>query len=161
MAPKLTPDNLVLPGGYMLDLDRNTLDDSIFPLSHHAGKLTLTPNSYSKKYVPAPPLPSPYTDPRIITDIRNGSVVDFRGKIQYQATPDGHEVVEFKHYLGSSTQNKLDNQNRLSLETVVHGMRELVEQVGGTRINIPQPGDNIEIITLGTGSAVPNKYRNG
>ena len=76
MAPKLTADNLVLPEHYMFDLDRHFLNDSIFPLAHHAGELVLTPGSASKKFTPAPPLPSSYTDERFITDVRPGSELD-------------------------------------------------------------------------------------
>src|ERR1700736_5369180 len=99
MAPKLTPDNLVLPDAYLADLDRNTLDEKIFPLSHHAGTLTLTPESHFKKYIPAPPLPSPYMDERFIADIRCQSRINFRRDMSYDARPNGDGVVEFKHYL--------------------------------------------------------------
>src|SRR5579859_2758473 len=122
MAPKLTPDNLAIPDGYIQDLDRNALDENIFPLAHHAGELIWTPNSYSKKYTPSPPLPSPYKDPRIITDIRVGSQIDFSKPIAYKPAPDGPGIVEVKHYLGQSA------PNRLQLEKVVQGTKELIAQ---------------------------------
>lgn len=155
MASKLTPDNLAIPDAYMQDLDRNALDESIFPLAHHAGQLIWTPNSYSKKYTPSPPLPSPYKDSRFITDIRVGSQIDFLKGLTYKAARDGPGIVEAKHYLGQS------GTNRLELEKVVQGTKELISQAAERRVDDRYPGRDVEIITLGTGSAIPNKYRNG
>lgn len=156
MAPKLTPDNLVLPDQYVWDLDRNFLDDSIFPLVRHSGTLAFTPNHYSKKYTPAPPLPTPYSDDRFITDIRVSSHFDFRkGMTKYIPAEEGNEGVEIKHYLGNST------QNRLEIESVVNGIKTLISEIGATRKETRYPGGEVEIITLGTGSAIPNICRNG
>ena len=155
MAPKLTPDNLTVPEGYIQDLDRNALDQDILPLVHHAGELELTPNSYSKKYTPAPPFPSPYTDPRIITDIGAGSQIDFLKKMKYDPTPGGSRIIEVKHYLGQSA------PNRLSLEGVIRGTKNVISQAAPRQKDDIYPGKDVEILTLGTGSAIPNKYRNG
>lgn len=155
MAPKLTPDNLTLPDQYMLDLDRNLLDDSIFPLPHHAGQLILTSNSFSKKYTPAQALPSPYKDERFITDVRLGSEFDGVSKDMRYIAQTGDGIVEEKHYLGTSAQNRLD------IENVIKGTKTLISEIGETRGENRYPGGEVEIITLGTGSAVPNKLRNG
>jgi hypothetical protein len=156
MAPKLTPDNLTLPEQYMLDLDRNLLDHSIFPLPHHAGELAITPNSFSKKYTPAPPLPSPYNDGRFITDVRVASQLEgFTKSIKYTAVQAGAEICEEKHYFGQG------EKNRLALESVMNGTRALIAEIGKTRDENRYPGGDVEIITLGTGSAIPNKLRNG
>lgn len=155
MAPKLTPDNLTLPDQYMLDLDRNLLDDSIFPLPRHAGQLNLTSNSFSKKYTPAQASPSPYKDERFITDVRLGSEFDGISKDVRYVAQTGEGVVEEKHYLGASA------QNRLEIENVIKGTKTLISQNSKTRGENRYPGGEVEIITLGTGSAVPNKLRNG
>lgn len=155
MAPKLVPDNLTIPEGYLQDLDRNALDERIFPLAHHAGELSSTRNSYSKQYIPAPPLPSPYVDDRIITDIRPGSQIEFSKTITYKAAPDGPGVVEVRHYLGQSA------RNRLQLENIIQSTKELISQAAERRAEDISPGRDVEVITLGTGSAIPNKYRNG
>jgi len=156
MAPKMMPDNLVLPDGYLLDLDRNSLDPDIFPLPHHAGELILTPKSYSKKYTPEPPTPSPYPSPRFITDIRVGSQIDFRGTIRYDPAPEGNGIVEVKHYLGGKAQN-----SRLEIESQIRETRKAIAEVRKTKGINSFPGDDVEVMTLGTGSAIPNKYRNG
>jgi hypothetical protein len=155
MAPKLVPDNLTIPEGYLQDLDRNALDENLFPLAHHAGELQMTRNSYSKKYTPAPPLPSPYSDDRFITDIRPGSQIDFSKTITYKAAPDGPGVVQVRHYLGKSA------PNRLQLETAIQDTKELISQAAERRAEDRYPGQEVEVITLGTGSAIPHKYRNG
>src|ERR1700721_542050 len=148
MAPKLIPDNLAIPGGFVMALDRHSLDETVFPLGHHAGEIALTPNSHSKKYTPSQPIPSPYSDNRFITDIRKAARVDFRpGNIIYNAKPDGDGSVEIKHYLGQSAQ-----PNRLQVESIINGTKDLISQVGENRGENPFPGDDIEIITLGTGS---------
>ena len=155
MAPKLTPDNLTIPEGYIQDLDRNALDENIFPLAHHAGQLSLTPNTYTKNYTPSLPLPSPYKDPRIITDIRAGSQVDFLKTVSYNAAPEGSGALEVRHYLGQS------DSNRRQLEQVIQGTKDLISQAPERSADDISPGQDVEIITLGTGSAIPNKYRNG
>jgi hypothetical protein len=67
----------------------------------------------------------------------------------------GDEVVEEKHYLGTLA------QNRLEVENVIKGTKTLISEIGETRGENRYPGGKVEIITLGTGSAVPNKLRNG
>jgi hypothetical protein len=158
MAPKLTPDNLVLPEHYMFDLDRHFLNDSIFPLAHHAGELVLTPGSASKKFTPAPPLPSPYTDERFITDIRVGSELDFHhgGVWTADDTSNGGKI-EVKHYRGNSSKSR----TRVEKEVHIRDKRDSISFLDATRRQEPFPGGDIEIITLGTGSAIPNKCRNG
>jgi hypothetical protein len=155
-APKLTPDNFLIPDAYVMDLDRNSLDSSIFPLAHHAGELIVTPNSYQKKYAPSPSLPSPYPEDRFITDIRVNSELNLRD-ITYNPAPDTYNppqergVGECKRYVG----------NRHELESLISNTKALITQVGAKREETQYPGSDIEIITLGTGSAIPNKYRNG
>src|SRR5579871_2810258 len=157
MAPKLMPDNLLLPDSFLLDLDRNRLDGSIFPLSHHAGELTLTPNSYSKKYTPLLPLPSPYPNARLITDVRPGSQVDFRGsRITYDPAAEGDGTVEFKHYLGGKAESP-----RVEVEKKLAQTKSTILQVGQSRSDDRFPGADVEVFTMGTGSSIPNKYRNG
>lgn len=156
MAPKLTPDNLTLPGSYLLDLDRNALDDSIFPLPHCAGKLEFTPHSFSKKYTSAQALPSPYKDDRFITDIQTGSEFDgIYKEMKYVAMPPDGGVVEDVHYLGNAA------PNRLEIEKVMKNTKMSILKIGNTRAESRCPGSEVEIITLGTGSAIPNKIRNG
>ena len=156
MAPKLTPDNLILPEQYLLDLDRNLLDDSIFPLPHHAGELTITPNSFSKKYMPSPPFPSPYKDERFITDIRvTGELDGFNKKMKYTPSLPGVGMCEEKHFLGPG------EKNRFAIESVINGTKALIAEIGEKRGDNRYPGGDVEIITLGTGSAIPNKLRNG
>ena len=155
MAPGLMPDNLAAPESYLLNLERNLLDKSIFPLCNHAGELTFTSNSFSKKYTPALPLPSPYPNPRCIVDIRRGSEIDFRGKVKYSAGPRDGDVVEFRHYLGPNSA-----YSRMAIEAKIKQTAEKISAMErGT--GVAWPGDDVEIHTLGTGSAVPNKYRNG
>ena len=151
----MTPDNLGIPDSFLLDLDRNALDDNIFPLPHHAGRLEFTPNSYSKKFTPAPSLPSPYTYDNFITDVRVGSEVNLLKGIVYNATPNGDGVVEIKHYLGQA------DQNRLELESIITGTKKLISDIGDTRESNRYPGGDVELITLGTGSAIPTTTRNG
>ncbi len=67
----------------------------------------------------------------------------------------GDGVVEEKHYLGTSVKNRLD------MENVIKGTKRLISEIGETRGENRYPGGEVEIITLGTGSAVPNKLRNG
>jgi hypothetical protein len=156
MAPKLTPDNLIMPEAFVGSLDRNALDDSIFPLGHHTGELVISAESNSRRYSPAPPLPSPYADERFITDVRISSEVLFSKEITYDAAPDGDGVIDFKHWLSHT------ETNRHKLESVVEGMRSLISRIGETRTETTKPaGEDVEIITLGTGSAIPNKHRNG
>src|SRR5271155_275723 len=157
MAPKLAPDNLVLPEHYMFDLDRHFLNDSIFPLTHHAGELVLTPGSASKKFTPAPPLPSPYTDKRFITDIRVGSELDFHhGGVWTADDTSNGGTIEIKHYRGNSSK-----MSRVEKEVLLCDKRDSISFLDATRRQDPFPGSDIEIITLGTGSAIPNKCRNG
>lgn len=67
----------------------------------------------------------------------------------------GNEVFEEKHYLGTSVKNRLD------MENVINGTKRLISEIGETRGENRYPGSEVEIMTLGTGSAVPNKLRNG
>jgi hypothetical protein len=136
-------------------MDRHLLDESIFPLSHHEGELSFTPNMLSKKYSPARPLKSPYSDHRIITNVQPGSQFTFAGGLRYEPLPEGDGVIEIKHYLGVAT------NNRVAQETLISGTKDLISKVGENRQEKSLPSEEIEIITLGTGSAVPNKYRNG
>jgi hypothetical protein len=157
MAPRLLPDNLVIPDSYLQDLDRNLLDSSIFPLSHHSGELGFTPNSYSKKYTPALPLPSPYPNAQMITDIRPGSQIHFRGKnVTFDPTVENNGIVEFKHYLGGKS-----GQFRLAVESHIKATKEKINEIGRERKEYNLPGSDVEVHMLGTGSAVPSKYRNG
>jgi ribonuclease Z len=154
MAPKLTPDNLVQAEGYLMDLDRNWLDESIFPLSHHTGELTL--GTHSKKYTPAPAIPSPYQDSRFITDIKAGSRLVFRGETFYKPPPDNDGVVELKTYLGNSLK-----ESTKRVVQVLNGTKTLISEMDDSRKEDRSPGHDVQIITLGTGSAVPNRIRNG
>ena len=156
MAPKLAPDNLVLPEHYILDLDRNLLNESIFPLPHHPGKMLLTPGSASKKFTPAPPFQSQYGDERFITDVRVASEFDFhRGGIWTADDTSNGGVLEIKHYRGSQA------RNRVEVESYVLDKKNSISFLEARRQEDPFPGRDIEIITLGTGSAIPNKCRNG
>jgi hypothetical protein len=155
MAPKLMPDNLMLPEENLLALDRNVLDKSIFPLSHHSGQVTLAPNSYVKEYTPAPPLASPYKDTRLITDIRSMSEIDFNGEFTYHATPAQNSQIARLNPAFART-----IENIYLLDPMVDKVRTLISQRPKTRKE-KFPGEDVEIITLGTGSAAPNKRRNG
>ena|SRR5579859_7849406 len=156
MAPKLAPDNLVCPDSYMASLDRSLLDESVFPRGHHAGVLEHTPNSFSTKYTRAPSPSSLYKDDRFITDIRVGSRLDFRtGMKPFDASHVMIDVVEDKHYLGNTKLNRRD------METAINSARTMISEIEENREEDRYPGKDVEIITLGTGSAIPNKYRNG
>jgi hypothetical protein len=159
MAPKLTPDNLTLPEHYFLDVDRNLLDDLIFPLPHlslTSGRLGIASGEFSKKYTPTPPFPSPYKDDRFITDVRVGSELDgFNGGLKYTAEQRPNGIVQKLHYLGT------EGPNRRDILSVINGTKTLISDVYQTREEGRYPGDDIEIITFGTGSAMPSKTRNG
>src|SRR5271154_5083554 len=140
MAPKLTPDNLVLPEHYMFDLDRHFLNDSIFPLAHHPGESVLTPGSASKKFTPAPPLPSPYTDKRFITDVRVGSELDFHhGGIWTADDSSTGGVIEFKHYRGSQAKSRAEK------EAYLQDKRNSISFLEATRPETPFPGSDINV----------------
>jgi hypothetical protein len=154
MAPKLTPDNLVIPDTYIADLDRNSLDPSIFPLSHHGGQLSM--DTTRRRYTPASPYPSPYSNERITTDIRVNTEIDFRDRKQLKFNPDSDakDVWESKPLLGGES---LDGETITSL---IKATQSIIAEKAKVN-DISFPGSDVEIITLGTGSAVPNKYRNG
>jgi hypothetical protein len=156
MAPKLTPDNFVQPEGYLMDLDRNWLDESIFPLSHHhAG--TLERLQHGRSYTPAPPIPSPYKSDRFITDIKSGSRVYFRRDEIFYTVPSKNDgVIEVKTYLGDSME-----EERNQHEQVLTGIKTVISEMDESQKEDQSPGHDVEIITLGTGSAVPNRIRNG
>ena len=154
MAPKLTPDNLVQAEGYLMNLDRNWLDKSIFPLSHHAGKLA--PGTHSNKYIPAPAILSPYQDSRFITDIRAGSRLVFREEVFYKPPSDNDGVVELRTYLGNSVKERTKR-----VVQVLNGVKARISEMDDSRKDDRSPGHDVQIITLGTGSAIPNRIRNG
>jgi hypothetical protein len=139
-----------------MDLDRNWLDESIFPLSrHHAGTLERIPNCIS--YTPAPPIPSPYQNDRFITDIRSGSRVHFRrDEIIYNVPSKKEGVIEVKTYLGKSMK-----EERIQREHILTGTKAVISEMDESQKEDQSPGRDVEIITLGTGSAVPNRIRNG
>jgi hypothetical protein len=155
MAPKLTPDNFVQPQGSLMDLDRNWLDESIFPLSHHhAGTLERIPDCI--RYTPAPPIPSPYQNVGFITDIRSGSRVLFRrDEIIYSEPSKNEGVFELKAYLGKDVK-----EGQMQRENVLTGIKALISEMEESKKD-QSPGHDVEIIALGTGSAVPNVIRNG
>lgn len=77
--------------------------------------------------------------------------------------------LEPKRYLEYSNQPVFDHTNT-ELESIkaIESNEEYKEAVAKARteaskvnINSRFPGDDIEIVTLGTGSSIPSKYRNG
>jgi len=138
MAPKLTPNNLTIPGSYMFDLDRNELDSSIFPRAHHDGGFKTKPKW--REYIPSPPIPSPYKHERFITDIKVNSTVDLNKQVRYIG-------VEYE-----DEDTLLERVDPKEIAPLVDGIEE-------KRPNIESPGSDVEIITLGTGSAFSSKRR--
>jgi hypothetical protein len=154
MAPKLIPDNLLLPDPFIDDLDRTFLDPKIFPVSHYSGQIKHKPGPHVKQYIPAPPIPSPYSNERFITDIKLGSEITFKdSKVEFVRNTDGDGSLKIPPTL------------RSSILSAVKDTKNEIEKLAETQIeNLhPElyPGSDVEIMTFGTGSAIPSKYRNG
>ena len=142
MAPKLTPDNLAIPESYLSDMERTELDPSIFPRAQYGGTFVTTA-SKSLQYIPSPPVPSPYKHERFITDIKVSSTVDLLKKVQYVGV-----VTEDRQ----SEDISAPCGDREEIAALLDGIEE-------ERPNVESAGSDVEIITLGTGSAVASRHR--
>ena len=75
--------------------------------------------------------------------------------MKYIPAQPGVGACEEKHFFGQG------DKNRFAVESVMNGTKALIAKIGETRGEDRYPGGDVEIITLGTGSAIPNKLRNG
>jgi len=86
-----------------------------------------------------------------------GSELDFHhGGVWTADDTSNGGTIEIKHYRGNSSK-----MSRVEKEVLLCDKRDSISFLDATRRQELFPGSDIEIITLGTGSAIPNKCRNG
>ena len=77
--------------------------------------------------------------------------------LQYNLEPKPGVVKEERKEFDHHKASKKINQNQEFMESV----QKAKQNASTVKIEEPFAGDNVEIVTLGTGSSIPSKYRNG
>ncbi|KAG2217086.1 hypothetical protein INT45_004075 [Circinella minor] len=111
------------------------LDNQIFPVPHYSNIATRKLNDYKdlpKKCIP------------------------LSNMLKYNLEPKPGVVKEEHHEFDHDEACKQINRNQEFMESV----QKAKKNASTVQLEESFPGDNVEIITLGTGSSIPSKYRN-
>jgi ribonuclease Z len=140
----------------------HTLDPHAFPLPHHSlaeRPLSGTPGTGARSARPLTCRADVPGLPEHTTLLRSNTVVHMRPARAPEAAQHGAEDP-FHPTLG--TEPALEQPVQEAFDTARAAVTEEAARRAAVAAGVPTaPGDDIEVLALGTGSAVPSKHRNG